>query len=163
MRAHGPQRLPGNGRDGHAHSALPALLRKIPEPLLERIVLPRLLTPQLLSDPAAAALFRDVLTPRPDIGGQASPASTQLGLMGLAMYRRTVLPFYLDCLTKRLGAVRIGLLINLPRAAHALPPDALRRTIFADIKLGLQDVDDELRVRSFAGLCALVPLVLRFA
>ena len=27
------------------------------------------------------------------------------------------------------------------------------------VKLGLQDVDDEIRVRSFVGLCAITPLV----
>ena len=113
--------------------SLPVLLRKIPEPLLERLVLPRLLVPQLVVDPAAADVFRDVLTPRPE-AGQATTA--QLGLLTVAAYRRSVLPFFLECMAKRQRALRLALLINVPRAAFTMPPEALRRLIYGEVRRG---------------------------
>jgi hypothetical protein len=110
--------------------ALPALLRKVPEPVLERYVLPRLLSLPLLVDPMAATVFRDVLSPRPAGDGPS------VGLLSLPAYRRSVLPFFMDALAQRKRAVRAALLVNLPRAAAALPPDARRRTIFPEVRAG---------------------------
>lgn len=166
---------------------MPGLLRQIPEHLVEQLVLPRVLVPQLLVDPAAASVFRDLLTPRSGDGKLVHGSLPPLGLLSLPTYRRAVIPFFLDCLQRRQRAIRLVLLINLPRAAYAFSPDVLRRTLLPEVgpalpcsrirpapltvpdprfvricvqvKLGLQDVDDEIRVRSFVGLCAITPLV----
>lgn len=106
--------------------SLPALLRRIPEPLLERHVLGKLLTPQLLVDPVAMDVFRDLLVPR--VEGRGG------GLLSLPAFRRCVLPFYADCLGRHQRAVRIALLITLPRAVVAMPVESLRRTVFPEVR-----------------------------
>jgi len=89
-------------------------------------VLGKLLTPQLLVDPVAIDVFRDLLVPR--VEGRSG------GLLSLPAFRRCVLPFYAECLGRRQRAVRIALLINLPRAVAAMPLESLRRTVFPEVR-----------------------------
>ena len=100
---------------------------------MEQLVLPRVLVPQLLVDPSAASVFRDLLTPRSGDGKLVHGSLAPLGLLSLPTYRRAVIPFFLDCLQRRQRAVRLVLLINLPRAAYAFSPDVLRRTLLPEV------------------------------
>ncbi len=136
----------------------------IPNSLMKKRILPRMLTLSFVTEPFASHFLPYLFTLQPDsdeLRTPVTPSSRVIGLLNNDDYVTYVIPFIRKCYQSRNLSLRIRVLQNMEYYLWAIPAEIVSGELIAEILLGLRDQDDDLVMFTMNGLVLLARFLSR--